>query len=98
MVQRMLPSRRVGATNGRRHAFVECSPLCLMGCLLPRTSENAPFFLGTWVNKAASVSVYTGGHLFGARERKNEIVGTVAEPRIQRRTSDFHGGGGPEAL
>jgi hypothetical protein len=45
--------------------------------------------LGTWVNKAASVSVYTGGHLLGARERMNEIVGTVAEPRIQRRTSDL---------
>ena len=35
------------------------------------------------------MSVYTGGHLFGARERKNKIVGTIAEPRIQRRTSDL---------
>jgi len=37
--------------------------------------------LGTPVNKAASLSVYTGRHLLGARERKNEIVGTIAEPR-----------------
>jgi hypothetical protein len=33
------------------------------------------------VNKAASLSVYTDRHLLGARERKNEIVGTIAEPR-----------------
>jgi hypothetical protein len=25
----------------------------------------------------------------GARHRKNEIVGTIAEPRIKRRTSDL---------
>jgi hypothetical protein len=32
--------------------------------------------------------VYTGvGTFFGARERMNEIVGTIAEPRIKRRTS-----------
>jgi hypothetical protein len=40
-----------------------------------------------WVNKAASESVYTGRHLFGARQRKDKIVGTIAEPRIQRRIS-----------
>src|ERR671910_3589406 len=35
----------------------------------------------TWVNKAASVSVYTDGHLFGARPRKMRSVGTTPEPR-----------------
>jgi hypothetical protein len=33
------------------------------------------------VNKAASVSVYTGRHFCGARERKNGIVGKIAEPQ-----------------
>src|SRR5215203_5144083 len=59
--------------------------------------------LGTRVNKAASVLalgamcqkkahlrnalVYTDRRMFGARERKYEIVGTIAEPRTQRRNS-----------
>ena len=47
----------------------------------PASELRRILLLGTSVNKAASVSVYTGGHLFGARERKNEIVGTVAKPR-----------------
>src|SRR5918994_7555706 len=29
--------------------------------------------------------VYTGRHLFGARQRKDEFVGTIAESRIESR-------------
>jgi hypothetical protein len=42
------------------------------------------------VNKAASVSVYAGEAPFrGSGKKEDEIVGTIAEPRIQRRTSDL---------
>jgi len=36
--------------------------------------------LGTWVNRAASVSVYTDGHLFGARPRKMRLLGQPPSP------------------
>ena len=45
--------------------------------------------IGTSVNKAASVSVYMGGHLFEPRERKNEIVGTVAQYEVFRGLSNL---------
>jgi hypothetical protein len=41
---------------------------------LPRTS----------VNKAASVSVYKGRHLFRGSEKEERGVGTIAEPRTQK--------------
>jgi hypothetical protein len=39
----------------------------------------------TSVNKAASVSVYKGRHLFGARERKNEVLGQSPSPELRKR-------------
>src|SRR5215207_4982856 len=41
MVQLLLPSRRVSTLKGCHHAVVECLPLRLSGCLLPRTSQNS---------------------------------------------------------
>src|SRR5215208_1322888 len=41
MVQLLLPSRSVSVLNGCHHAVVECLPLRLTDCLLPRTSENS---------------------------------------------------------
>src|SRR5687768_3230622 len=35
--------------------------------------------------------VYTGRHLFGARQRKDEFVGTIAESRIESRGGERKG-------
>ena len=37
----LLPSRRVLMEKRCHHVVIECLPLRMLGCLLPRTSENA---------------------------------------------------------
>jgi hypothetical protein len=39
-VQLLLPSRRVLMEKRCHHVVIECLPLRMLGCLLPRTSEN----------------------------------------------------------
>jgi hypothetical protein len=40
---------------------------------------------GTSMNRAASVSVYKGRHLFGARKRKTKVLGQSPSPELRKR-------------